>query len=80
MSEPDEELHSPCSGVCMLDVARGWCAGCFRKPAEIRVWPEASDEAKRAILAALDAREAQVEAEERGRGPARGPEAGPEDE
>ena len=51
---------SPCSGVCMLDPRFGWCAGCFRQPQEIRVWPQASRSEKQQILDLLDEREAQA--------------------
>lgn len=48
---------SPCSGVCLLDPRFGWCAGCFRQPTEIRLWPEASPDEKQQILDQLDDRE-----------------------
>lgn len=51
---------SPCSGVCLLDPRFGWCAGCFRQPQEIRVWPAASDLEKQRILDQLDERELQA--------------------
>ena len=51
---------SPCSGVCLLDPRFGWCAGCFRQPQEIRVWPSANDEEKQQILDQLDERERQA--------------------
>lgn len=57
MSEPPP---SPCSGVCLLDRRFDWCAGCFRRPGEIRAWPEASCAVKQAILDELDAREAEA--------------------
>ncbi|MGH8442440.1 MAG: DUF1289 domain-containing protein [Nevskiaceae bacterium] len=43
--------QSPCTGVCRLD-AQDVCAGCARTIDEIIEWPGASDERKRAIVAA----------------------------
>ncbi|MAW61235.1 MAG: hypothetical protein CMJ94_10420 [Planctomycetes bacterium] len=57
---------SPCSGVCLLDARFGWCAGCFRRPTEIRDWPTASAEQKQAILDRLDEREAEAQATDQG--------------
>jgi uncharacterized protein len=56
----NEGPASPCSGVCLLDARYGWCAGCFRQPQEIRVWPEASAVEKQQILDQLDERELQA--------------------
>ena len=49
-------IGSPCVGVCVIDARVDSCYGCFRTPAEITVWPSASDAEKRAILAKLDER------------------------
>ncbi|MCH2101056.1 MAG: DUF1289 domain-containing protein [Planctomycetes bacterium] len=54
MNEPPE---SPCKEICHLDTHFGWCAGCFRKPSEIREWRDADDDRKRKILAELGVRE-----------------------
>lgn len=47
---------SPCTKVCQLDSATGWCRGCGRSGQEIGDWFTASDAEKRAILARLPAR------------------------
>jgi predicted Fe-S protein YdhL (DUF1289 family) len=47
---------SPCVGVCVIDARVGSCYGCFRTPEEITVWPSASEDRKRTILALLDER------------------------
>lgn len=48
--------RSPCTSVCVLDPARGWCIGCFRTLDEIAGWGGFSDDDKRRVLAALQAR------------------------
>jgi predicted Fe-S protein YdhL (DUF1289 family) len=50
---------SPCSAVCVLDPATGFCRGCFRTIAEIAAWPSLDAEEKRRILAALPERQRQ---------------------
>lgn len=54
----DPEL-SPCVGVCVMDEASGFCAGCLRTLDEIACWSSADNTRKRAIKAALPARRAQ---------------------
>ncbi|WP_179407491.1 DUF1289 domain-containing protein [Novosphingobium marinum] len=45
------EPQSPCTGVCRIDAATGWCSGCRRTRAEIAAWRDLDTEAKRAVLA-----------------------------
>jgi predicted Fe-S protein YdhL (DUF1289 family) len=47
---------SPCTGVCRLDPATGYCAGCRRTVEEIAGWLDKSGEEKRAILTRVMAR------------------------
>jgi len=49
-------IPSPCTKVCAIDAATGWCKGCGRTAAEIGDWLAATDAGKRAILARLPAR------------------------
>jgi uncharacterized protein len=49
-------VPSPCTKVCELDAATGWCRGCGRSAQEIGDWLYAGDAEKRAILARLPAR------------------------
>ncbi|WP_416907042.1 MAG: DUF1289 domain-containing protein [Polymorphobacter sp.] len=49
-------VPSPCINVCRIDRKSGYCEGCRRTVDEIMAWPTATDEAKRAVLAALPAR------------------------
>lgn len=63
-------VPSPCTQVCTIDAATGWCLGCARTLDEIAAWGAADDRTKAAILARLPARKSRLT----GR---RGPEAGP---
>lgn len=47
---------SPCSGVCRIDQATGWCQGCRRTLTEIADWPMLSAREKREIMQRLDER------------------------
>lgn len=51
-------IASPCIGVCVMDPESGYCRGCCRTLGEIASWPELTNSEKRAVLAALKAREA----------------------
>lgn len=58
MTPPESAVPvpSPCTGVCRIDAATGWCAGCRRTIEEITVWSRLDDAGKRAIWARLEAR------------------------
>ena len=49
-------VESPCSDVCRMDPASGWCEGCLRTIDEITAWSRLSDDGKRAVLAKLPER------------------------
>jgi uncharacterized protein len=51
------EPASPCTRICRIDEATGWCIGCCRTLAEIADWPMLSRRAKAALLAELEQRE-----------------------
>jgi predicted Fe-S protein YdhL (DUF1289 family) len=51
-------VASPCINVCRMDAATGWCEGCLRRIDEIAGWGRLDDDAKRAVLAQLPARQA----------------------
>jgi predicted Fe-S protein YdhL (DUF1289 family) len=60
---PDtQHVSSPCTSVCTIDPVNGLCAGCYRTLDEIAGWSELSDDAKRALIAALPARRARLDA------------------
>ena len=50
------EPISPCTAVCILDPATGYCRGCFRTIDEISSWLLIGAEDKRRILAAVAGR------------------------
>ena len=53
------EIPSPCTSVCTIDAATGWCAGCLRTIDEIAAWGSLDDRAKRAVWKRLPARRAE---------------------
>lgn len=57
MTEPPQPVKSPCIEVCSLN-DQDVCIGCYRTANEIIEWFSASDERKRAILAAVNERRA----------------------
>ncbi len=44
---------SPCTGICHIDAAAGWCSGCRRTLDEIAAWSSAPSAVKREVLARL---------------------------
>ena len=50
---------SPCVNICRMDADNALCVGCFRTLDEIAQWSRASEDAKRAILVAVDKRRAE---------------------
>lgn len=51
-------IQSPCTSVCRMNPATGYCEGCFRTIPEITDWSRADDDRKRAILAEVASRRA----------------------
>lgn len=49
---------SPCTSVCQLDPATGWCRGCLRTIEEIAGWPRFSPKEKHRIVATIAVRRA----------------------
>ncbi len=43
-------LASPCTQVCQMDAASGWCRGCGRSLTEIAAWGQASESSQRHVL------------------------------
>ncbi|MFV0473159.1 MAG: DUF1289 domain-containing protein [Pikeienuella sp.] len=54
------EIESPCVKICLIDPQSGFCIGCHRTGAEIGAWSRMTPEARRALMAALPAREALI--------------------
>ncbi|HEY8241863.1 MAG TPA: DUF1289 domain-containing protein [Casimicrobiaceae bacterium] len=51
-------VASPCTSVCRIDEASGLCVGCLRTLDEIAAWSVLDDDARRAVVASLQARRA----------------------
>ncbi|MDC8783925.1 DUF1289 domain-containing protein [Roseateles koreensis] len=49
-------VPSPCTNVCKMHEATGWCQGCARTIPEITIWSKADDATRRSILAQLPTR------------------------
>jgi hypothetical protein len=56
MSVPAPAVPSPCTNVCRINAASGYCEGCMRTLDEIAAWSRLDDEAKRAVWTLLPAR------------------------
>ncbi len=56
MDDCHTAMITPCVKLCVIDRARGLCAGCGRTLAEIGGWTAYSDAERRAIMAGLPAR------------------------
>lgn len=57
--EPSD-VASPCTNLCSIDPATGWCIGCARAIDEIMDWGTKPHAVRRAILATLPARHALI--------------------
>lgn len=49
-------VPSPCTDVCRIDAASGWCEGCLRTLDEIAAWGALDDRAKREVWKRLPGR------------------------
>lgn len=56
-----EAVPSPCTQVCRMDDATGWCRGCARSLDEIAAWGAAPAPVQRRILEQLPARRLQMQ-------------------
>ena len=55
---PQQRVPSPCVGVCKMDAAKGWCAGCYRTIDELTAWSRATDATKLAVWSLVEQRQA----------------------
>lgn len=55
-----EEVQSPCIGVCSMDEASGYCAGCYRTIDEIKGWWNMSQPEQTQLVAELEQRQTQL--------------------
>jgi predicted Fe-S protein YdhL (DUF1289 family) len=49
-------VRSPCTNICRIDDATGWCVGCGRTLDEIARWGATSDADRDRVMAQLPAR------------------------
>ena len=62
-------VPSPCTSVCRIAPATGWCEGCFRTLDEIAGWGALEDGAKAAVWQLLPLRRQAAAARSEPRGP-----------
>jgi len=61
MSEnTQQEIQSPCIGVCSMDDTTGFCHGCYRTIDEIKAWWDLSQGDQKNLLTVLDERQSQT--------------------
>jgi len=61
MSETvQEEVQSPCIGVCSIDETSGYCQGCYRTVEEIKGWWDMSSPEQAKLVADLEERQNQA--------------------
>lgn len=53
----EQDIPSPCVGVCSMDEATGFCQGCFRTIDEIRQWWDLDQAGKTEVVKQAQARE-----------------------
>lgn len=56
----EQEIASPCVGVCSIDESNGFCQGCFRTLEEIQRWWDLDNAAKADVIKLANARESAV--------------------
>lgn len=56
----DQEIPSPCVGVCSIDESNGFCQGCFRTLDEICQWWDLDNAGKAEVIKLANARESAV--------------------
>jgi len=54
------DIPSPCTSVCKMSAATGWCEGCCRTIDEIIAWSKMADDDKRRVWQLLPARQRAV--------------------
>ena len=58
MSENTQnEIQSPCIGVCSVDDSTGMCLGCYRTIDEIKGWWDMNPKDQKNLLIALEERQ-----------------------
>ncbi|WP_135080623.1 DUF1289 domain-containing protein [Terasakiella sp. SH-1] len=52
----DENVKTPCTGVCTLDDEDKYCIGCYRSRAELVGWRKMDNDEKRDVLKNVEQR------------------------
>jgi uncharacterized protein len=52
----NEPVPSPCTSVCRMDEASGWCQGCLRTLDEIGFWSVLDEADKQAVCLLIEQR------------------------
>jgi predicted Fe-S protein YdhL (DUF1289 family) len=58
MTNMQQEVTSPCIGICAMDDLTGLCQGCFRTLDEIKAWWDMPQSDQKALLTTLEQRQA----------------------
>ncbi|VVD68289.1 DUF1289 domain-containing protein [Pandoraea cepalis] len=61
MTLPESPVPSPCTNICRMNPATGWCSGCWRTLDEIAAWSTMAEGDKRHIWSLLPARRVEHE-------------------
>lgn len=59
---PQDDVPSPCIGVCTIDEDSGFCLGCARSLKEVAGWRRLTTEQKQAVVGALEERKRRLRA------------------
>jgi len=57
-AQAQQPVGSPCTNICRLSLATGYCDGCFRTRDEIKRWKTLSDAERLSLLQVLTDRRA----------------------
>jgi len=55
-----DEIESPCIGVCSMNDETGFCHGCYRTIEEIRAWWDLTVPEQKELLLTLEQRQQQA--------------------
>lgn len=58
-TQPQDEVQSPCIGVCSINETTGFCHGCYRTVEEIKGWWNMSQVEQKQLIETLDERQNQ---------------------
>lgn len=50
MSDDQNNIITPCTGICTIDDTKGWCIGCGRSRKEIAQWSKMNNQDKLVLI------------------------------